>query len=259
MEEDELVTGSDAHEMPRMQRVLARVQISDWIASIAAVAAIVSLVISVLGYRLASEQTALARDQFAQTRSFWWLCTVDDDLNLTLTPSRDDAVVESVLIVFPKSLFRDAEQWALKPREFRLSLQDIQKRLMSSRASEVTFDKATGRYNVHAVRNELPLIVESRYMVGGSMQADRTLFFLRIRTRFSMGPKGVDNVTLESLSLGDAFMYGKLPNDADDTDETLSKYWDLPGSDVVAQVAPIGGKITMEGPFPPRGNSKATK
>ncbi|MFA6562380.1 MAG: hypothetical protein WCV00_10780 [Verrucomicrobiia bacterium] len=241
-----------AHRVRRIRMALARVQTSDWIASVAAFAAIVSLVISVLGYRLASEQTALSRAQFEQSRSFWWVCSVDEDLNLTLTPSRNDAAVESVLVVFPKSLFHNIEKWALKPVGLQLSLQDIHKRLMAIRASEVTFDKATGRYNLHAVRNQLPLIVESRHMVGGLMRSDRSLFFLRIRTSFSMGPTGVDNVKLKSLSLSDAFLYGKLVNDSDDTDEILSRYWDVPGDDVVAQVA-ADGKIIMEGPFPPRG------
>ncbi len=246
------------YRVGRIREALARVQTSDWIASTAALAALVSLVISVLGYRLASEQTALSRAQFEQSRSFWWVCSVDEELNLTLTPSRNDAAIESVLVVFPKSLFRTTEAWTLKPQDLHLSLQDIHKRLMGNRASEVTFDKKTGRYNLHAVRNQLPLIVESRYIVGGSMHSDRSLFFLRIRTKFSMGPTGSDNAKLESLSLSDAFLYGKLANDSDDTDEILSRYWDVPGDDVVAQVEP-DGKIMMEGPFPPRGKSNTEK
>ncbi len=238
---------------PRIRGALARIQTSDWIASIAALAAVFSLVVSALGYRLVSEQTALSKAQFEQSRSLWWVCSVDEELNLTLTPSRNDAVFESVLIVFPKSLFEKSEDWTLKPRHFQASLQDIHQRLMKSRASEVTFDKKTGRYNLHAVRDKLPLIVESRYIVGGLMRSDRSIFFIQIRTSFSMGPTGVDNVKLESLLLLDAFLYGNLVNDTDDTDEVLSSYWDLPSDHVVAQVAP-DGKVMMEGPFSGRGN-----
>jgi hypothetical protein len=243
----------------RIRKALAQIPTSDWIASTAALAAVFSLVISILGYRLASEQTALSRAQFEQSGSFWWVCSVDEDLNLTLTPSRNDAVVESVLVVFPKSLFHGIEEWALKPKGLKLSLKDIHERLMAIRASEVTFDKATGRYNVHATRNLLPFIVESRSMVSGSMHTERSLFFLHIRTRFSFGPTGVDNVTFESLSLSDAFLYGKLANESDDTDEILSRYWDLPGDEVIAQVAPVGGKVIMEYPFPPRGKPETKK
>lgn len=247
-----------ADRVQQIRTSLARVTTSDWIATTAALAAVVSLVISVLGYRLASEQTALSRAQFEQSQSFWWVCTVDDDLHLTLTPSRNDAVVESVLVVFPKSLFHDTEKWALQPKGLQLSLQDIQKRLMVIRASKVTFDKETGRYNVHAAPNLLPFIVESRSIVGGSMNSERSMFFLRIRTSFSFGPTGVDNVTLEGLSLSDAFLYGKLANDSDDTDETLSSYWDVFGDDVVSQIA-ADGKVIMTGPVPSRGKSNTEK
>jgi hypothetical protein len=202
MEERQPVSKHDASRVPWIHKAIARVQVSDWIASIAALAALVSLVISVLGYRLARVQTDLTRDQFEQSRSFWWLCSIDEGLNLTLVPSRDDAVVESVLVAFPKSLFKGIEHSAIKPHDLQLSLQDIKTRLMAIRASEVSFDKATGRYNLHAVRNQLPLIVESRYMVGGLMREDRTLFFLRIRTRFSMGPAGVDNVGPSDIFVG---------------------------------------------------------
>jgi len=261
MEEPELepVKERDADSSPLIRKALANIQMSDWIASIAALTAVVSLVIAVLGYRLTREQTALSRDQFEQTRSFWWLCSVDDNRILTLVPSRSDAAFESVLVVFPKSLFPRTRDWVLKPKNLQVSLEDIHKRLLAIRASEVTFDKATGRFNLHALPNQLPLIVESRYIVGGTMHYDRTMFFLRIRTKFLMGPKGVDNVKLESVLLTDAFLYGKLSDDSDDTDETLSKYWDLPGDHVVAQVAPIGGAVTMEGPFPPRGKSDSQK
>lgn len=247
-----------AHRVQQIRTALARVSTSDWIASTAALAAVVSLVISVLGYRLASEQTALSRAQFEQSQSFLWVCTVDDDLNLILTPSRNDVVVESVLVVFPKSLFHDIEKWALKPKGLKLPLQDIQKRLMAIRASKVTFDKETGWYNVHAAPNLLPFIVESRAIVGGSMNSERSMFFLRITTSYSFGPTGTDNVTLEGLSLSDAFLYGKLANDSDDTDEILSSYWDVFGDDVISQIG-ADGKVIMTYPVPSRGKTDKGK
>lgn len=257
MEEDEPqpVDQHNAHPAPRTRRILARVEVSDWIASIAALTAVVSLVISVLGYRLAQQQTALSRDQFEQSSSFWWLCSVDENLTLSLIPSRNDIVVESVDVVFPKALFQHAENWAFKPKNLRLPLQDIRKRLTELRASEITFDKATGRFNVHAVRNQLPVIVESRYIINGSMHFDRTLFFIKIRSKWVLGPRGVDNVHLQNLLLSDAYLYGKLADDSDHTDEVLRRYWDVAGDKVIAQVAPIGGPVTLEGPFPPRGAS----
>jgi hypothetical protein len=78
------------------------------------------------------------------------------------------------------------------------------------------------------------------------------MFFVRVRTKWSLGPKGVDNVQLESLALSDPYLYGKLVNESDDADATLSKYWDVSAGHVIAQVAPIGGAVTMEGPFHPR-------
>lgn len=262
MEEREVQSDRDHHgdQSSPIRKAFAKVQISDWIASIAALTAVVSLVIAVMGYRLAQEQTALSRDQFEQSRAFWWLSSVDEDLVLTLIPSRSDVVVESVQVVFPKSLFREGGDWVLKPKNLKLSLQDIHSRLMAIRASDLTFDKATGRYNVHARPHQLPLVVESRHMVGGTMYSDRTIFFIRLRTKFTLGPQGDGYIKLERVALSDAFLYGRLVHDEDDTDETLSKYWDIPHQQVVvAQVAPIGGRVTMEGPFPSRGNAGSPK
>ena len=214
-----------------MKQLMQKISTSDWIASIAALSALVSIFVSVRSCQQVEKQNFLAQTQFAESRSLVWICSLDNDLNLEISPSNYDIAVETAEIVFPRAL-SGGDYEPLHPPHFRMSLKNIYRRLWDSCSIAVRHVGESGGY----LPTEIPFIIKAHYIVGDDVRFDKSLYRLSFFGELEVNATPQDKVKLQVLTLKGGHFDRRLTTE--DTDSLLNQLWPTG-----AQGEPIGGTI----------------
>lgn len=202
-------------------RALKQVGLREWIAGAALLVAVAALVVSLRTSHFSERQSTIAQLLFEEARSLVLVGEIDDNLTLSIAPSRKDIAIETVEIFFPGVLTGN-EDAPLHPPSLRMSLSGIHKAVVRDLTPALRFEKGDG-YLLRPLPDSIPFVIATHYLVGGTSLVDQSLYMIPISVDFAMGPTGTDNASIEQLR----FLGVRFVKHVDQTPQfdALNKYW----------------------------------